>query len=143
MFGMMGLGLLEAEIIGAEVGMMMGAGMMGAGMMMGRGMCPPGCMNSCCRRVIVCRPGCMNSCCVQRVMCAPGCTLPCCMNPQVMSRTYQYARPPPGVMNTDPYAPNQFFMSPQPQQMQPVQQMQTMQQTQQQAKYDMNSQNDM
>ncbi len=142
---MMGLGLLEAEIVGAEVGMMMGAGMMGAGMMgagmmMGRGMCPPGCMNSCCRRIIVCPPGCMNSCCVQRVLCAPGCTLPCCMNPQVISRAYQYARPPPGVINTDPYAPNQFFMNSPPQQMQPVQQIPQMQQ---QAKYGLNSQKDM
>lgn len=104
--------------------------MMGAGMMMGRGrrMCRPGCMNSCCRRVVICSPGCMGPCCVSRTMCAPGCTLPCCMNQQVITRTYQYAPPPPGVTNTNPYAPNHFFVSSQPQQMQPMQPIQKIQQ---------------
>lgn len=139
MFGMMGLGLLEAEIIGAEVGMMMGAGrMMGRGM----GMCAPGCMNSCCRRVIICPPGCMGPCCATRVMCAPGCNLPCCMGQrQIITRNY-YAPPPRGVINTDPYAPNSFFGTSQPQQMNSYQQMTPIQpMKQQQASYDI--QNDM
>ena len=100
-------------LMGAEMGMMMGAGMG----MRGMGYCPPGCMSSCCRRVIVCQPGCVNTCCVPRNVCQPGCTLPCCMNQQAIARTYQYAPPPPGSYTNDPYAPNRLLpmaQTPQP-----------------------------
>lgn len=114
MFGRLGMDIIEAEIIGAEMRM---ARNLGVGMgMRGIGYCPPGCIASCCRRVMVCPPGCMNLCCVNRtrVICAPGCTLPCCqpmmMNPNPISRY--------GPMGQNAYLPNRLLpqqpMAPQP-----------------------------
>jgi hypothetical protein len=134
MFGLMGLGMMEAEMgmmMGAEMGMMMGGGM-GMGMR-GMGYCPPGCMGACCmNRVVVCPPGCMGPCCVNQVMvCPPGCMGPCCVNRVICPPGCRRAccknrriiiinQPPTQVpvpmnqgpvpgMNQDPYMPNIMF----------------------------------
>lgn len=98
MFALLGM---EAMMVGAGMGMMMG------GRMRGRGYCDPGCMDSCCTRVIICQPGCNGPCCANRVVvCPPGCNMPCCASQRgyMPNTMVPYNNP-----NQDPYMPNQFF----------------------------------
>jgi len=65
---------------------MMGMGALGMGMGMRRGLgyCAPGCIDSCCRTVIVCPSNCNQACCTSRRIvtnrCPPGCVRTCCIN---------------------------------------------------------------
>ena len=78
--------------------MAMGTLGMGMGMRRGIGYCPPGCMSSCCRTVVVCPSNCTGPCCSSRriisVSCPPGCNRNCCMN--------NYNNDNLGFLNTTP-----------------------------------------